>query len=63
MLRDHIRRGDEIGKAIEALMQAGSLVPDELVNALVRQRSVRAGLRERGFILDGYPRTRRRPRY
>ncbi len=38
MLREHIQRGDDIGKAIEAVMQAGSLVPDELVNELVRSR-------------------------
>src|SRR5271165_2308187 len=56
MLRDHIRRGTEIGKSIEALMRAGSLVSDDLVNALVYER-IRQPDCERGFILDGYPRT------
>jgi len=57
MLRDHIHRGDALGKAIEALMKAGSLVPDELVNVLVRERLAEPDC-ENGFILDGYPRTR-----
>jgi adenylate kinase len=57
MLRGHIHRGDAIGTAIEALMKAGSLVPDELVNTLVRQRLSEPDC-VNGFILDGYPRTR-----
>src|SRR5690348_17591992 len=57
MLRDHIARGDAIGKAIEGLMRAGSLVPDELVNELVRVRLAEPECAN-GFILDGYPRTR-----
>ena len=57
MLREHIQRGDAIGTAIEALMKAGSLVPDELVNELVRVRLAEPDCAD-GFILDGYPRTR-----
>jgi adenylate kinase len=57
MLRDHIARRDAIGLAIEARMKAGSLVPDELVNDLVRERVAQPDCRD-GFILDGYPRTR-----
>jgi adenylate kinase len=56
MLRDHIRRGTEIGKSIAALMKAGSLVSDELVNELVYQRIQQPDAKA-GFILDGYPRT------
>jgi adenylate kinase len=56
MLREHIRRGTEVGKAIAARMRAGSLVSDELVNQLVYERIHQSDC-ERGFILDGYPRT------
>jgi adenylate kinase len=56
MLRDHIRRGTKIGLSIAARMKAGTLVPDELVNALVAERITRPDC-SRGFILDGYPRT------
>lgn len=56
MLREHIRNGTEVGKAIESRMRAGSLVSDELVNQLVYERIHQSDC-ERGFILDGYPRT------
>jgi adenylate kinase len=56
MLREHVRTGTPIGKAIEARMKAGSLVPDRLVNELVFER-IRKPDCERGYILDGYPRT------
>jgi adenylate kinase len=56
MLREHIRTGDSIGAAITEKMKAGSLVPDELVNQLVFERIQQSDC-ERGFILDGYPRT------
>jgi adenylate kinase len=42
--------------AIQDLLRAGSLVPDELVNSLVRERIAEPDC-ARGFILDGYPRT------
>jgi adenylate kinase len=56
MLRDHIRRGTGIGLSIEARMKAGTLVPDDLVNALVADRISWPDC-QKGFILDGYPRT------
>lgn len=56
MLREHIRAKDQIGLAIQERMAAGSLVSDELVNQLVFERINQTDA-ERGFILDGYPRT------
>lgn len=56
MLREHVRQGDEIGQAVTSLLRAGSLVPDALVNEMVRQRIGKEDAK-RGFILDGYPRT------
>ena len=55
-MREHIGKGDAIGKATEERMRAGSLVSDELVNQLVFERIGEPDC-ERGFILDGYPRT------
>ena len=62
MLRDGIRQGTEMGKGIAALMHAGSLVSDELVNGIV---VVRLGQPDaaNGFVLDGYPRTRAQADY
>lgn len=56
MLRERIASGDPLGLEVQALMQAGKLVPDETVNRLVRER-VQAEDCAGGFVLDGYPRT------
>jgi len=54
MLRERIRRGADTG--FGARMQAGALVSDEVVNAMVENRLSQPDA-SRGFILDGYPRT------
>jgi adenylate kinase len=56
MFRDHKARGTEIGKRIQAVMDAGGLVTDEITNAMVDDRLSRPDVTP-GFILDGYPRT------
>jgi adenylate kinase len=56
MLREHIEAGDELGNEVRAMLRAGSLVPDEMVNHLVEKRIDRPDAKN-GFILDGYPRT------
>lgn len=56
MFRDHKARGTDIGKKIQAIMDAGGLVTDDITNAMVNERLTRADV-ARGFILDGYPRT------
>jgi adenylate kinase len=57
MLRSHIRSGNALGTGVEAKMKAGVLVKDDVVNRLVEDRLKQPDC-ERGFILDGYPRTR-----
>ena len=56
MLRERVASGDELGRAVAAIMQAGGLVPDEMVNRLVEERIEQPDCAN-GFILDGYPRT------
>jgi len=56
MLRSHITAGDDVGRQSQALLRAGRLVSDDLVNGLVRTRILEADCRS-GIILDGYPRT------
>jgi adenylate kinase len=56
MLRSHITADDDVGRQSQALLRAGKLVSDELVNGLVRSRILEADCRS-GIILDGYPRT------
>lgn len=57
MLREHVRKGNAVGTKVEAKMKAGILVKDEVVNRLVEERLAQPDA-QRGFILDGYPRTR-----
>ncbi len=56
MFRDHKARATEIGKKVQAIMDAGGLVPDEITNDMVKERLGRPDV-AKGFILDGYPRT------
>jgi adenylate kinase len=56
MLRAARAQGTELGKKAEAFMNAGKLVPDEVVIGLVAERLEEADAQV-GFILDGFPRT------
>jgi len=56
MLRAAVRNGTEVGKRAKAVMDAGRLVSDEIVNAIVSERIDEPDA-EKGFVLDGYPRT------
>ncbi len=56
MFRDHKARGTEIGKKVQAIMDSGGLVSDDVTNAMVDERLARADVMS-GCILDGYPRT------
>jgi len=56
MLRAAVKAGTEVGRRAKAVMDAGELVSDEIVNAIVAERIDQADC-ARGFILDGYPRT------
>lgn len=56
MLRERIASADHLGVQVQEIMQAGRLVPDEIVNRLVVDRTAQADC-VNGFILDGYPRT------
>ncbi len=55
LLREAVRQGSELGKRCKAIMEAGELVPDELVSQLVEEKNS-SGRADSGMILDGYPR-------
>lgn len=56
MLRAAVRDGTALGKQAKALMDDGKLVPDALVIDIVEERLAKPDA-QRGFILDGFPRT------
>src|SRR5450759_5068069 len=49
-------QGTEMGLAAQKSMEAGALVPDEVVIGVVRDRLAEADAQD-GFLLDGFPRT------
>jgi adenylate kinase len=56
MLREAVAAGTEVGRRARAIMDAGQLVPDEVMNQLVAERLAQPDA-ARGFVLDGFPRT------
>jgi len=57
MLRAAVAAGTEFGLQAGALMDAGDLVGDDLINGIVAERLTADDVVEHGFLLDGYPRT------
>ncbi len=55
MLREHRENGSELGKEAETYMNAGDLVPDELVVKMIMEEIEAKG--DDGFLLDGFPRS------
>lgn len=56
MLREAVRSGTEIGRLADEVMKAGKLFPDHLISQILGARFDQDDM-DRGFILDGYPRT------
>ncbi|HJU11239.1 MAG TPA: adenylate kinase [Candidatus Binataceae bacterium] len=56
LLRSAVRNQTELGLKAKAFMDKGALVPDELVLGMIEERLNQADA-QRGFILDGFPRT------
>ena len=56
MIREALKSGTEMGLKAKAFIEAGQLVPDEVVIGIVRDRLAQEDCKN-GFILDGFPRT------
>lgn len=55
LLRAEIKTGSELGKEIAEIINAGNLVPDEMMLQILEKRLQQSDC-EKGFILDGFPR-------
>ncbi len=58
LLREETAKGSELGKKVTATMESGQYVDDETVAGLVENKLHALG-QEKGFILDGFPRTQK----
>ena len=56
MFREAVKEGTLLGKEAKSYMDAGKLVPDEVTIGIVRERLSKPDC-QKGFILDGFPRT------
>lgn len=56
ILREAVREGSEVGQIAAQFINDGKLVPDEVTIRLTRERTAKPDC-ERGFILDGFPRS------
>lgn len=56
MLRQAIAKGTELGLKAKAIIDAGELVPDDVMIALIRERIAQSDC-QKGYMLDGFPRT------
>jgi adenylate kinase len=56
MLRAAVAAGTELGRRAEKIMARGELVPDEVVIEVAKERLAQSDA-QRGFVLDGFPRT------
>ncbi|VAI42901.1 unnamed protein product [Triticum turgidum subsp. durum] len=57
LLRAEVSSGTDIGKKAKEYMDSGMLVPDQVVTDMVVSRLSQPDVRERGWLLDGYPRS------
>jgi adenylate kinase len=56
VLREAVKTGTELGRQAETYMKKGELVPDDLIVGIIESK-VSSGELDKGFILDGFPRT------
>ena len=57
MFRAAMANKTEMGVLAKSYIDKGELVPDEVTNGIVNERLAESDIAEKGFLLDGYPRT------
>ena len=57
MFRAAMANQTEMGTLAKSYIDKGELVPDEVTNGIVKERLAQDDIKEKGFLLDGFPRT------
>eukprot|EP00123_Amoebidium_parasiticum_P021515 comp6867_c0_seq1/m.2615 comp6867_c0_seq1/g.2615 ORF comp6867_c0_seq1/g.2615 comp6867_c0_seq1/m.2615 type:complete len:211 (-) comp6867_c0_seq1:364-996(-) len=57
LLRAEVKAATELGAQAKSFMDKGALVPDEVIIGMVKNRLAEDDCRQRGWLLDGFPRT------
>ena len=57
MFRAAMANQTEMGALAKSFIDKGELVPDEVTNGIVKERLAQDDIKEKGFLLDGFPRT------
>jgi adenylate kinase len=57
MLRMAVKEGTDFGRKAKEYMDAGELLPDDVIVGIVSERLARKDTSNRGYVLDGFPRT------
>ena len=57
MFRAAMANQTEMGTLAKSFIDKGELVPDEVTNGIVKERLSQDDIKEKGFLLDGFPRT------
>ena len=57
MFRAAMANQTEMGTLAKSFIDKGELVPDEVTNGIVKERLAESDIAEKGFLLDGFPRT------
>ena len=57
MFRAAMANQTEMGTLAKSFIDKGELVPDDVTNGIVKERLAQDDIKEKGFLLDGFPRT------
>jgi adenylate kinase len=57
IFRDEVARNTPLGERLRGYLDAGDLVPDDVVLSVILDRVLAASREDGGFVLDGFPRT------
>ncbi|MDR0677842.1 MAG: nucleoside monophosphate kinase [Holosporaceae bacterium] len=63
LLRNEVKKGTDIGRSVERIVESGGLVEDSLVNEIVRKNIKDIEPEGKAVILDGYPRTKEQAQF